>query len=371
MRIAGAEVSLAVSALGLASNRAKRELMVRVPPVRELTGRRHAQRLLHHRPQLPDLDSDDRELVSRRGSEGAVLTSLDELGLPKTDSLRRGLMALAAILAARARDKHRNTIRPSQEELLADTQVWQWGLQERLLDPVENHIGLPVRYRGADVRCEVANGDRSGVRQWHRDAEDRRQFKMLVWLVDVYVDGGPFEHISRSHAADVVRSLRYTSGYVCEGKVAQTVPEREWHPCTGPTWTAVIADTASVFHRLKPPTARNWYSVTFSWTSRRPVKFHPINRPPQSSVPASLRISALANGAAFHRSVHPVDRQGIPAEMSNGRGVQDDLRPGSKVHGQTIDRRQVVRSDCAGAGIARSMPRLNFDTVHSLQEATP
>jgi len=210
--------------------------------------------------------------------DGATVTMLERLGMRETGALQRALTDLVARLADRPRDG-RNTIRPSVRELFADTGVWRWGLQEELLDLVENYIGLPLMYQGADVRCEVANGQVSGVRQWHCDVEDHRQFKIIVWLADVDPGGGPFEYIDRDTTAAASRALRYVSADVSDKAMNRAVPDRHWRPCPGPAWTAVIADTANVFHRLKAPVTGDRYSVTFSWTSRELLKAHPRTPP--------------------------------------------------------------------------------------------
>ena len=148
----------------------------------------------------------------------------------------------------------------STEQLLEDPTVWRWGLDERLLDIVENYIGVPVRYYGANVRREIADGMLADTRQWHVDIEDHRA-----------EDGGPFEYISLPHTRQAVRSLRYVSGFVGDAEMAEVVGLDSWCTATGPRWTAVICDTAAVFHRARPPVGRDRHSVTFSWTSRSPI----------------------------------------------------------------------------------------------------
>ncbi|MGY1831498.1 hypothetical protein ACI8AA_13885 [Geodermatophilus sp. SYSU D01180] len=203
------------------------------------------------------------------------MTSLDRLALLGTDRLKAGLQDLTARLAARPRTGPDNS-RPPLDEVLAANGVWQWGLSPELLDLVECHLGLPARYYGADLRREDATARAIGVRQWHRDQEDHRMFKILVWLNDVDLDGGPFEYVSRRHTDRLARELGYVTGFVTDDSLRERVPESEWRQATGPTWTAVVADTRAVFHRAMPPRARDRYSVTFSYTSRTPMTTLPV-----------------------------------------------------------------------------------------------
>jgi hypothetical protein len=259
-----------------AGNRTKLELIERVAPLRGLTQRRHSARLLEHEPLVPVIGNRRAELVDAVRREGAVVSSLDELALPGTVELKDGLGRLKDSLAGRSAGG--DTVRPTLEEILGEPSVWQWGLTEELLDVAEAYLGLPARYYGADLRLERATGRAVGVRQWHRDVEDHRMFKILVWLNDVAVDGGPFEYVSRTHTDELARQFRYVSGFLSDEEMQRHVPRSEWRQATGPTWTAVVSDTRSLFHRAMPPIRTDRWSVTFSYTSRTPVTTLPVPR---------------------------------------------------------------------------------------------
>jgi hypothetical protein len=260
-----------------AGNRTKRELLERVGPLRDFADRRHQARLVAHQPFLPALTPGRGSLVETLREGGACVSSLDELGFPGTEELKAGLVSLKTALAQRPRPTQ-DTVRPPLSEVLADARVWQWGLDEALLDMVESYLGLPARYYGADVRLEQATARAVGVRQWHRDVEDHRMFKVLVWLNDVDIDGGPFEYVSRRHTPRLVSDLGYVTGFVDDEDLEGLVPRPEWRQATGPMWTAVLADTRAIFHRAKPPVAHDRYSVTFSYTSRTPTTTLPTPR---------------------------------------------------------------------------------------------
>jgi hypothetical protein len=259
-----------------ASNRTKLELIERVAPLRGLVQRRHSTRLLEHQPFVPRLGTVPRRLVDAVRSEGAVVSSLDDLAFPGTAQLKAGLRRLQTQLIACPAVG--DTVRPPLEDILVESDVWQWGLGEDLLDMAEAYLGLPARYYGADLRLERATGRAVGVRQWHRDVEDHRMFKILVWLNDVDEDGGPFEYVSRAHTDELTRRFRYVSGFISDDEMQRSVPRSEWRRATGPTWTAVVSDTRSLFHRAMPPVGTDRWSVTFSFTSRTPVTTLPTPR---------------------------------------------------------------------------------------------
>jgi hypothetical protein len=261
-----------------AGNRAKLELIERIGPLRGLTQRRHSSRLLAHEALVPGVSAERAHLLDAVRRNGACVSSLDELAIPGTAELVAGLGRLRASLADGATGGGAETTRPPLEDILAESCVWQWGLREDLLDLAEAYLGLPARYYCADLRRERATGRAVGVRQWHRDVEDHRMFKILVWLNDVDGDGGPFEYVSRTHTPELARRFRYVSGFVGDEDMALSVPREEWRQATGPAGTAVLADTRALFHRAKPPVARDRWSVTFSFTSRTPVTTLPAPR---------------------------------------------------------------------------------------------
>jgi hypothetical protein len=273
-----------------APGRAKQEIVARVPPLRLLSDRRHQQRLREFEPRLPSLKPDHEALVTAVREHGAAVSTLDALRLPGSDRMRDGASALAAVVRERFRNDA-ETVGLPRGAVHERPDVWQWGLNEALLDVVERYLGLPARYLGATVRCERATGHAVGVRQWHRDVEDRRMLKILVWLNDVDADGGPFEYVHRRHTERLTTSLRYVSGFVSDEAVERLVPRDRWQQATGPTWTCVLADPANVFHRAMPPVLRDRYSLTFSYTTRWPRRVLPSS--PVTRRQAELAVQGL------------------------------------------------------------------------------
>lgn len=257
------------------ANRATRELTARVPPASEWARRRHAARVEQYRLQLPTLSAADNALLEELDQQGLVLTSLDQLGVPDTAAIKQRALAWVDVLAARTASDVTSSMGTTHAEIVDELPIWRWGLSERLLDLAEKHIGLPVTYHGAFANRQLADGRTVGTRHWHRDIEDRRMLKILVWLNDVAADGGPFTYLPAEVSERVARELRYPGGYLDDATIARLAGAQEVRSATGPQWTAVIVDTARVFHRGMPPTGRDRYAVTFTWTSRYPVTSHP------------------------------------------------------------------------------------------------
>lgn len=262
-----------------AGNRAWREMVARVPPVGWAVDRRYSRRLHAFSGQLVvPLPPLQRRLLEDIACNGVAITDLDTLGLSGTASLKQPLERLAADLGARVPSTQPYPLCASRAELLEEIGVWQWGLREDVLDLVEGYLQLPARYYGPEVRREVADGQQKAIRHWHLDAEDHRVLRMLVWIYEVGPEGGAFEWIPRDRTSAITREMRYVSGWRSESQMVDVAPRELWRRADGPRWTAVLADTHGVFHRAGTPRHSDRYSVTFTWTSRWPLKTHPIKR---------------------------------------------------------------------------------------------
>ena len=256
------------------SNRAKREILAKFPPAtRWAASRRQSVRDAYH-SNLPALDDRQRRHMEVLEDRGIVAGAWSDFGIAGVEELKPLLASLAEELASRpARPEGEDsTVRLSRDEMLEDVGLYQWGLQDEVLDLVENYLGEPARYYGPLVHRELADSRVISTRQWHRDIEDERVLKILVFLNEVDTDGGPFTYVPRAITQEATRRLHYVGGFVDDERFSSVVPRSEWVQATGPQWTAAMPDTAQIFHRAQAPVARDRYSVTFTWMSRTPVK---------------------------------------------------------------------------------------------------
>jgi hypothetical protein len=247
-----------------------KRVLTRAPLVGHWSQHRYQTRLGRHAENLPDLDQDGFDLLAEIRERGVALRSAATLFPPHVlDVADRFVDEL------RLSTEDDCTVSVPPDDLAARPAVYMWGLSDDNLDLAECHIGLPVHYLGVGIKRERADGVEAYARNWHLDIEDRRIFKVIVYLSDVDDDGGPFEYVSPERSAHAVRELRYSSGYVPEHAMAGVVPEQEWIDVKGPRLTVIFVDTARVFHRAKPPTSADRYSMTFSYASTTPFQTFP------------------------------------------------------------------------------------------------
>lgn len=230
-----------------------------------------------YKAKLPKLSAVDAEIIAGLERDGVVMTSLTALGLPNSDEMFSSGRKLADVYAERsARGEFRDqyTVQADADEVISNSGIFRWGLNERLLQIAETYLGLPVGYDGINIFYTVADGRQSGARRWHRDIEDRRMLKVAVYFNDVDVDGGPLEILHRRFPDGDVMS---GSGYPVlthEALETQlgTFRDGDITTCVGPAGTVIFSDLATHYHRGRPAISRDRCAVFYNYISHRPLR---------------------------------------------------------------------------------------------------
>ncbi len=148
-------------------------------------------------------------------------------------------------------------------------ELYLLGLEPRLLVMVQQYLRLPVAYHGAVVRHSLVDGVGAGPRLWHQDGEDFHVLRMVVYLNDVTLGGGPFEYIPRTVGLSYKR-FSGTEEELTNERMSQVVPIEQWSRVYGPAGTVVLADTGQVFHHESLQTQRDRAVIMIGYSSRRP-----------------------------------------------------------------------------------------------------
>lgn len=241
-----------------------------------------------HTAGLPEPSHEHSRILAELSETGVAVRTV-RLPPAVCDSARRFTELL------RANRTHAPCAKTTSQELALDPTLFKWGLTEDLLDLAESHIGLPPRYLGVEVKREMLNPaaghTHHAVRRWHLDHEDRRIFKLIVYLSDVDTTSGPFEYLDLPTSTTVREGLGRTirSARIDE-RVHADVPLSRQRLVTGPAMTGIYVDTGRVVHRVVAPTESERYSVTFAYCSRKPFLTYS-----QLMLPARA-LSALCEG---------------------------------------------------------------------------
>lgn len=254
-------------------HRLKREIY-KIPPLQAFDNLVYRESLEAHAKLLPELDDLGRWIVTTLQQRGTCVIPIEELGFASTSKM----MDTASFLAEKLKKSTTNPVASNEcevgsspEDLREFTEILLWALEPKLLNIVENYIGLPILHQGHAMRKSLADGQYSGVRKWHIDWEDRRIIKIIIYLNDVVAEGGPYNYIERKKTLEAIKKLNYYNlGYISDEEMATAVHKSDWIACLGKAGSAIITDTSSVFHRAQPPTDYERFSITFCYTSTMP-----------------------------------------------------------------------------------------------------
>jgi hypothetical protein len=227
--------------------------------------------------RLPVLSEFDQRIVEDVKREGVAVRSLESLLLSSNPSLRETFDKLVHDLQTQPHDPEIQvatsnciSIHPIRIAK-AYPELYLWGLDERLLNIVENYIGLPIIFHGVLARQEIPNGQQVLTRLWHTDREDCNILRINIYVNDVGLDDGPFEYIPKSSTP----SLRHfkKSGYqITDEALARVIPPRQWKACTGSAGTVIFAATGKVLHHGKVPlSSRQRIAVSYYYTGTQPT----------------------------------------------------------------------------------------------------
>ncbi|QSJ15443.1 phytanoyl-CoA dioxygenase [Nostoc sp. UHCC 0702] len=235
-------------------------------------------RLLQHANNLPALERRDRVIIDSLKTEGIYITNLAELGFNSTPQL---LDAANSLLPSMGTNNYSESDEHPPEICIVTElpEFYNWGKEQRLLNVIENYIGLPVAYHGVHLRKDFPNKDQFATLLWHRDIEDRRVVKIIVYLHDIEEKHGPFEYVPLHHTS--IHQLNYyrikhkikNSGGINDETLNQIVPKSAWKPCPGPAGTVIIADTRKLLHHGTLRTQER-STLFFAYTANPPKQPH-------------------------------------------------------------------------------------------------
>lgn len=227
-------------------------------------------RMFQHIKKIPALSPTNQCIVDALRKEGAFITSLEALSLPLTEKLLDGAKVILANNPKAPAFEAQYVYHVNAAKIIENSEIFLWGLQERLLDIAENYLGVPVAYRGLFFQKDFANEQQVLTRLWHKDPEDHRLLKIVVYLNDVNAESGPFEYIPK-HFNSKLSSLKGKLLF-SDAEVAKHLDPSNWVSCTGLAGTVVFFDSHHVFHRGKMPIKSHRDAIFFNYHSRKPIK---------------------------------------------------------------------------------------------------
>lgn len=246
-----------------------------VPVVNSRLDASYQQAIAEHEVKLPTLMNADDAIASSLRNRGVAITTLYKLGLGNTEDMFTGALAIADGYERRAaagakvfKDPH--LVVAAAAERFQQPDIFRWGLNERLLNIVENYLGLPPAYNGVNLFYTLADGQQRGSRVWHKDGEDRRVVKVAVYLNEVDLEGGPFEVLHTKFPGSDSPSAPALTDKMLARLVGRPSSEADISTCLGPAGTVIFCDTARFYHRGRPATQRNRSALFYTYFASPP-----------------------------------------------------------------------------------------------------
>lgn len=239
-----------------------------------------------HTQDLPQLAPFEQKIVDDCKREGAFVTTLDELGLASTSQLLKAaktqLASMEGVLSASRvnEDDTDNQTAGTHPQIFMVTDLpefFTWGGEERLSKIIENYISLPITFQGVHLRRDFANKNPVTTELWHKDLEDRRMLKIIIYLSDVTEDNGPFEYIPKNRVSPLLawriqrKISRAPALGISDSQIEKLVPKSAWKRCLGPAGTVVFMDPVAIFHHGKSR-QMDRSALFFVYTAKQPLR---------------------------------------------------------------------------------------------------
>lgn len=225
-----------------------------------------------HFKNLPVISDYEQDLIDKLRTEGVAMTSLKALSIPSTElMLQSAKNLIPKIPQSTSQNKNEYVVHATPQQILEHKELFTWGLEQRLINIVENYIGLPVAYHGAYFRRDLVNPIQVKSRLWHIDPEDRKVLKVIIYLNDVDEKNGPFEYIPQVFSSKITSALKYSHGYIQDKTMEKVISPSYFKYCKGVAGTVILASTGGIFHRGKMPISSDRYTLFFDYTSRKPI----------------------------------------------------------------------------------------------------
>ena len=255
------------------------QVLDQIPLLQDIDQQSYQAAIKKHCLQIPQISQADSAIVQMLEQEGTVITSLEALNISETPEMLKAAYSVMPEISSRTIPRNGYYIHATPAQIMTNQDIFLWGLNERLLKIAENYIRLPISYQGSFFSRNLANGKEIGSRFWHTDLEDHRSFKLIVYLHDVFEDGGAFQYVPRPLTAKISHALMHKYGYrgikrFTSEIMQQIVPVSEWKSCLGSAGTVIITDTSNVFHRGLIPKVADRVAIFFEYLSQRPKRPH-------------------------------------------------------------------------------------------------
>ncbi|MBD0387927.1 MAG: phytanoyl-CoA dioxygenase, partial [Nostoc sp. C3-bin3] len=115
-----------------------------------------------HSRNLPALEGSDRNILNALKKDGVCVTTLAELGLNSSSELLKAAYHQLSQMENPNND-HLDERLPQIYTVTGLPEFYAWGIEKRLLNIIENYIGLPIAFHGVHLRKDFKSKHQFGT----------------------------------------------------------------------------------------------------------------------------------------------------------------------------------------------------------------
>lgn len=146
------------------------------------------------------------------------------------------------------------------EDVLACPHIMEFVSSEKIVQLAADYLGCTPTLSCLGVQWSFPTKTPSVAQKFHRDSEDWKYLRFLIYLTDVDEGSGPHVYIKGSHRDKLPLRLKFYSA----DEIAQRYGIESFVKVLGKRGTGIAADTAGI-HKGELPTARPRLILTFTF----------------------------------------------------------------------------------------------------------
>jgi hypothetical protein len=126
--------------------------------------------------------------------------------------------------------------------------ILDFVLSPAVLQTVSAYFGSVPVLAKANILWTKPNATNRSSQLFHTDAEDTRELKLFLHVLDVDETAGPFTILSAATSGRIAKQLGYKGGRLDDAVIQACSNETDWTAITGSSGSGVFADTARCLH---------------------------------------------------------------------------------------------------------------------------
>lgn len=223
------------------------------------------------REENPDLDDEQKRIVSEIKQNGIAVSNVDKLGFSdlfmEMKKFTEKRLSDPDVIAEKEAKKHLTPIRRGDKPhwvFLMGGGKWigkldrqnpfiKFSLSKKIMDIAGGYLKMKPVFNSFYLTSTMImpkGAEPILSQRWHRDPEDKKIVRVFVCLNDIDELTGPFVYALGSHYygkwGHLFPQRRPAGIYPAKGEVERKIPKENMKICTAPAGTVVFADTAGI-----------------------------------------------------------------------------------------------------------------------------